>query len=156
MTRTLRFLFVLTVQGCGFPLDAGSGDAGTQSMPTASATASPPESVCAKPSGMYLATYQERSGTCGPLADEVATFEGQPAKPASPCTSGEYRYSADNCEVTTVDVTCPSLSGQGSTVWNGKYVWNVKATEAAGTLALDLDDGSFTCQSSYNVVLERL
>jgi hypothetical protein len=154
MTSTSRFLLALTLQGCGLPLDAGSGDAGTPSNPTASAT--PPDSVCAARSGSYLASYQERSGTCGPLSEEVVTFDGEPTKPAAPCTAGEYRYSDDNCEVSTVNVTCPSLSGEGSVVWNGKYTWDETSTTANGTISLEVDDSFTPCQSSYNIVLERL
>jgi hypothetical protein len=152
VTRILRFLVVLTLPSCGLPLDTGSADAGTTPDPTDSTSAP----VCATPSGMYLASYQERTGTCGVLAEEIVTFDGQPTKPAAPCTAGEYRYSDDNCDVSTVNVTCPSLSGEGSVVWNGKYTWNAKATEANGTVSLDQTDVPFPCKSSYNVVLERL
>jgi hypothetical protein len=110
---------------------------------------------CAQRSGTYRMVLAERSGNCG-SAETVETIDAQPSKPPPPCTAGEIRYSEDNCEVTNVNVTCPTTEG-GTSVINGKYTWSKDGSSGAGTMAMTIGDNlGLVCQSSYDVTLERL
>jgi hypothetical protein len=115
---------------------------------------------CAQRSGTYRANYSERSGTCGGIPEQIVTIDTQPTVPPAPCTGGEIRYSADNCEVTLVNVTCPEdgvAPGATSTV-NGKVTWSADASSGSGqlTYVFKASTGGVLCQSSYNIVDTRL
>lgn len=115
---------------------------------------------CAQRGGTYRLNFTERSGTCGTLSEQIGTFDGQPAAPPPPCTSGEIRYSADNCEVTNVNIVCPEDGiGPGVTsTSNGKYSWSADGAHGSGQLAIVAKDASgvVLCNSSYDVVATRL
>jgi hypothetical protein len=115
---------------------------------------------CAQRSGTYQFDFTERSGTCGAMTESISTLDAQPTSPPSPCTSGEIRYSSDNCEVTNVDVVCPQdgvATGATSTM-NGKYDWAKDGSAGAGVMAVAIKDSSglVICQSSYDVTAKRL
>lgn len=90
------------------------------------------------------------------MSESIGTISGQPTAVAATCT-GQIIYSADNCEVTNVNITCPTPSGQVVTR-NGKYEWSTDATHGQGQLFLVLREttGLLVCQSSYDVVITRL
>lgn len=115
---------------------------------------------CELRSGTYRSNFVERTGTCGPMPEQIFTFDEQPLEPPVPCTSGEIRYSKDNCEVTNVDVVCPEdgvARGATSTL-NGKYTWSSDASFGSGQLHLVVKNlrGAVLCQSTYNVEVNRL
>jgi len=104
--------------------------------------------------------YTERSGTCGAIPEQVGTLDAQPTAPPAPCTSGEIRYSIDNCEVTNINIVCPEdavATGATSTT-NGKYTWNADGSRGVGEMSILIKDSSglALCQSSYNVGATRL
>jgi hypothetical protein len=115
---------------------------------------------CAQRSGTYRFNYTERSGTCGAIPEQIATIDAQPATPPPPCISGEIRYSADNCEVTNIDVLCPEdgIAPGATSTTNGKYTWAQDGSSGTGQLNLVIKDSSslVLCQSSYNVAATRL
>lgn len=113
---------------------------------------------CDQREGTYELRYTETSGTCGDIPNQVFTIERQPTEIVAPCT-GEIVYSADNCEVTNVDVTCPEtgVAADAFSVSNGKYLWDCDAGAGEGTANLRVSDSvGILCQSSYDVFAERL
>lgn len=113
---------------------------------------------CSQRSGTYRFDWSERSGDCGAIAESIMTVDGQPASPPAPCT-GEIRYSADNCDVTEVNIMCPETSVAGSTsTTNGKVTWSQDGSFGSGQLAIVVNDasGAILCQSSYDISATRL
>jgi hypothetical protein len=116
--------------------------------------------ICSQRSGTYRTAYTEKSGTCGAIPEQTGTFDAQPTAPLPPCTSGEVRYSGDNCEVTSINIVCPEdavATGATSTT-NVKCTWNADGSRGVGEMSILVKDSSglALCQSSYNVVVTRL
>jgi hypothetical protein len=105
-------------------------------------------------------SYTERSGTCGAIPEQMGTIDAQPTAPPPPCTSGEIRYSSNNCEVTNVNLVCPedAVAAGATSTTNGKYTWNADGSRGVGEMSILIKDSSglALCQSSYNVVATRL
>lgn len=116
--------------------------------------------VCSQRFGTYRTTYTERSGTCGAIPEQMFTVDVQPTTPPSPCTSGEIRYSSDNCEVTNINIVCPedAIAAGATSTTNGKYTWNADGSRGVGEMTILIKDsaGLAICQSSYNIVDTRL
>jgi hypothetical protein len=116
--------------------------------------------VCSKRSGTYRIAYTERSGTCGAIPEQMRTLDAQPTVPLPPCTSGEIRYSADNCEVTNINIVCPedAVAPAATSTTNGKETWNEDGSRGVGEMTILVKDsaGLGICQSSYDVVATRL
>jgi hypothetical protein len=97
---------------------------------------------------------------CGAIPEQVVTVDVQPLTPPPPCTGGEIRYSADNCEVTLVNVTCPEdgIAPGASSILNGKVTWSSDGSSGSGlvTLVVKSSTGAVLCQSSYNDLETRL
>lgn len=140
-TGSSVLIALLFVSSCG---SSGSDDPG----------------VCSQRSGTYRIAYTERSGNCGAIPEQMGTFDAQPTTPPPPCTSGEIRYSADNCEVTNINIVCPedAVAPGATSTTNGKYTWNADGSRGVGemTIMLKESSGLGICQSSYNVVATRL
>lgn len=100
---------------------------------------------CTARSGSYRVTYEEESGNCGPLHEEIVTLDRQPTAVEPPCT-GSIDYSSDNCEV-TFSATCPD--GSSST---GKALWDCDGAYGEATIELTAPG----CSSIYHVEHERL
>lgn len=116
------------------------------------------DGTCDQRSGTYIARYTERSGNCGPVPEQVDTITVQPVAPEPPC-SGTISYSADNCQV-TFEATCPEtgLGLDWSSTTDGKVTWNASASKGSGIVQIVLTNanGGIECQSTYNLVSERL
>jgi hypothetical protein len=118
---------------------------------------------CALRSGTFRVDAVERTGTCGPLTEQITT-ETQDSvschQPPAPCTSGGIQDSPDNCEVTTVNVVCPEDGiGPGATsTTNGKAYWNDAGSQGTGQATIVIRDagGAILCQSSYDVTTTKL
>ncbi len=116
----------------------------------------PISETCVQRQGTYRVQYQERSGDCGPMTEQMVTMNGQPETPGDSCT-GEILYSADNCEVANVNVKCP-VEDVGEMVFNAKMDWSLDGSTGQGEQNVILYDtyGEFVCQSSYDVAIKRL
>lgn len=114
---------------------------------------------CDQRSGTYRVVYTERSGNCGALTEQIVTIDAQPTAPDAPCT-GEIRYSADNCEVTNVNVICPEpgIATGAYSVQNGKYTWSTSGSSGGGSVTFRVYDGddALLCQSTYSVSAQRI
>src|SRR5690349_19561037 len=118
---------------------------------------------CALRSGTFRVDAVERSGTCGPLTEQITT-ESQTDischQPPAPCTSGGIQDSVDNCQVTTVNVVCPEDGvGPGVTsTANGKAYWDEAGSMGTGQMSIVVRDasGAILCQSSYDVTTTKL
>jgi hypothetical protein len=111
---------------------------------------------CDERVGTYRFTFSERTGNCGDF-EEINTFESQPVGVPATCT-GKVSVSDDNCQVTNSNVACPTSAGPlGSLTLNGKYTWSKDAGsgEGSASILMELNNGN-TCQSTYDVVMERL
>ena len=115
--------------------------------------------ACEERRGTYTVRYLETTGSCGPIPDQVITIDAQPTA-VDPSCVGEIRTSADNCEVTLVDVVCPEPGiGEGVTsTANGKAQWSVDGGTGDATLNLVVRDfdGVVLCQSSYEAEYDRI
>jgi hypothetical protein len=118
---------------------------------------------CAHASGQYRWEYTATSGNCGQIPDRTTNLDSRPEKPPSFCTSGEIRYSDDNCQVSYIDITCPLEElgpglGPGTSTQNGTYTLAQDASTGTGKLTLlDLNpDGDVLCQGNYDLKLVRL
>jgi hypothetical protein len=138
----LALLLVVLVVGCGSSAD--EGDSGP----------------CTARSGTYRFSFAERSGTCGAITEQIVTLDAQPTAPLAPCTSGEIRYSADNCEVTNVNIVCPEdgIAPGATSTTNGKYNWNESGSSGSGDATIVVRDAGdlILCQSSYRISAVRL
>jgi hypothetical protein len=118
------------------------------------------DGLCAQRSGTYRTKFTQRTGTCGNIPENISTIDEQPVVPPKPCTDGEIRYSADNCEVTNIDITCPEdgIQAAAVSVVNGKYTWTTDASGGTGqaNFVIKTEAGSVICQSSYDVEITRL
>jgi hypothetical protein len=141
------FLALMCATGCGADDDddAGGGSGGGFVAPN-------PSSQCAERTGAYTIRFTERSGTCGPLDDQIAT----PTNEADPSCQDNAVPSADTC-VETSNTTC--ATGQNtSTKIVGQVRWDASGNSATGTYQVtitDLTDGSVLCQSTYDVRATR-
>lgn len=115
---------------------------------------------CSQRSGTYRMMFAERSGNCGDMPEQVTTIDAQPTAPPPPCTSGEIRYSADNCEVTNINILCPedAIAGGATSTTNAKFTWSPDGSTGRGVMSILLTDSSGVaiCQSTYDAVATRL
>jgi hypothetical protein len=112
---------------------------------------------CSQRSGTYLTQYEERSGNCGPIPEQLQTITEQPTMPEAPCT-GAIDYSEDNCSVTS-SVVCPEDglgAGWTSTV-ELKADWNESGSAGTAIVQFVVKDGAggIVCQSTYNVTITK-
>lgn len=109
---------------------------------------------CAPRSGLYKATYSERSGTCGPINDVIINADDKSVNGADACM-GMAMDSSDMCDV-TVEQSCPF--GGNVLVSRGKVEWNPDATGGSGEMYVELrtPGGSVLCNSVYAVAFARL
>lgn len=113
---------------------------------------------CGQRTGTYLIQYEERSGTCGPIPEQIDTSTEQPTAIDPPCTGG-ISYSDDNCDV-TYETSCPANGiGPGySSTGRGKVTWDESGSSGSGTVqyVVYYPDMTIACQSTYDVVATRL
>ena len=112
---------------------------------------------CAQRAGTYLAQYTERSGTCGPIPEQLDTIAQQPTEVPPPCT-GTISYSADNCTVTSSSI-CPEdgLGPGWTTTLDLNADWNKSASQGTAIAQFVVKNGvgGIECQSTYNVTITR-
>ncbi len=114
---------------------------------------------CSARIGTYRATYRERSGDCGDIAEAIITSDDQSTQLPDGCTEGEVRNDDHECSVTLVDVRCELSDSPGySMVTNGKATWERDASTATGVVAIRFFDaqGRPICSSSYELTQRRL
>jgi hypothetical protein len=108
---------------------------------------------CPTRSGTFEFRFTETSGSCGDITTQVVTLSQDDM--LDDCL-GDVLVSEDNCTVTNVDVTCPSLTPGIVQVMNGKFEWDCDNT-MIGTANIRLEDSAgVICQSSYDVEAEQL
>jgi hypothetical protein len=115
---------------------------------------------CAAPTGQYLLSYQETTGTCGAQYSTSLVFGNNKAALTAGCT-GEFRSDASGCH-DTFDIQCP-LTGQ-VVERAGTLDWTSDGKSAQGSITVSLSslttDGSGiviattpVCSSRYTVSL---
>jgi hypothetical protein len=112
---------------------------------------------CSQRTGTYRIKYVEESGTCGALPDQTVTSTTQPTAPPAGCT-GQISTSADNCEVTLVDVACPGATGY-TVHQNGKAEWSQDGKSATASITFNIitdATGASYCTSTYDVTYTKL
>lgn len=113
---------------------------------------------CEARTGTYQVRWFEQTGGCGPIPDQVVTVDEMTTIGAE--CSGRAENSADNCEVTIVDLACPEPGiGAGVTsTANAKVSWATDGEQGDGLFNLVVRDvdGIVLCQSSYDVEYDRL
>jgi hypothetical protein len=100
---------------------------------------------CEKRSGRYLQSYTMKSGTCGPISQNIVDADGSGS--GGGCTDTS-KFSADNC-TETVNVTCGATSIDGVVDWNGD------ASVGNGMLQYEVT-GANACNGTYSVFVTRL
>jgi hypothetical protein len=147
----------LSAVAIGLALVACSGAQGNEDLFEAVQA----DATCAQRSGSYVATYVQRSGTCGPAGQRVTNLDRQPttaSMQSQGCTGPGITYDADNCEV-TYDSTCPEddiASGAHLRVV-GHSQWNSDGSHGTATEQWSAIDakGQTMCLSVYDVNLRR-
>lgn len=134
-----------------------SAGAPTPSGPTQSVLApGPAGSACAARKGTYLVQYNETSGTCGKLTDQVLVINDEVvAKEVSKCTGGS-EASSDNCDI-EVDETCPVTDRAANVRTKGKVTWSNDGRVGSGLLQFIVSDQEpgVSCTGVYKVVYVR-
>jgi hypothetical protein len=114
---------------------------------------------CEARSGSYLYRYDERSGNCGPLAEEVLVLDSAPDPVELGCeVRTGYPIDLEACGV-DVDLTCPEpgIGDAATSTWRGSVNWSANADRGSGVMKLVIQDGDrILCQSSYDVTVSRL
>ncbi len=103
----------------------------------------------------YAIDFVERSGDCGPIAEQVATPEAS-STAQSACTGGAT-VSADQCDV-TLDLSCPLLGNTaGHEVDRGTVHWSDEGSIGVGIISIVDFDGAdiVACRSTYDVTYTR-
>jgi hypothetical protein len=158
-----RLLYALALMAALLIAACSSGDNDTQS-PAPAPTAPPEPFTCALGmlTGSWRVVYTETSGTCGRVADEVATVPSPPppgadagAPASNGCTFAAATISEDKCSIDT-DFTCPIAGTPNATQrWNGT-LRQTGAQVLAGTWGLQVTGPLGTCRSVYSVRWTRL
>lgn len=115
---------------------------------------------CAARSGTYLVHYTPHSGDCGGSFEVVVVMQPGTSGGSTPTTgcTGSVQESSDHCTTTTGQFTCPTNSGDGSTLTeSGDVHWAADGASGNGTLQLTLNnrDGSVACTGAYDVNYQR-
>jgi hypothetical protein len=106
---------------------------------------------CADRSGAYTVHYEELSGDCGPMNDEIVVAE---SSLGSAC-EGSSVTSTDNCVITT-DVLCPAGGGETFRL-SGQVAWSKDGSKATAKIDVGFRDdaGRLLCSSIYRVTFQR-
>jgi hypothetical protein len=94
------------------------------------------QAACAPRKGSYVVQMIEKSGTCGPLNDQIVQIDGT-EKPPPNCTS-TWANTADNCKSSGSE-TCTTSTG-------------ARITEK-GTCTFEKDGSAGTCEVQIVIVL---
>ncbi|MES2359954.1 MAG: hypothetical protein V4529_16565 [Gemmatimonadota bacterium] len=116
-----------------------------------------PPVPCAPRNGTYTVTFHERSGDCGPIAEQLFNANqstGMVSGQSSNCVNSTTT-SADNCTV-TLDITCPTDNG-GHVTDRGKVEWAEDASMAGGIVQTIVmpPPGLIGCAETYDVTYVR-
>lgn len=112
---------------------------------------------CALRQGTYTIDWIPRSGSCGPIAEQIEMFDQTSTKavaPTSPC-GGNEQISGDNCKV-TLDVTCPNADGTELVEEKGTETFSVDGASGSGIVEYVLNNANgIVCTETYDVQLTR-
>ena len=156
-TSMSRWLFPCLIAACS----CSSSTSGAGATDDHRASQPPPAPfTCALGSlmGSWRIVYVESDGTCGRVADEVATVPTEDAPDAgasadagvAACTYAARAISADKCSI-DLDFTCPLNGLMGTQHWSGT-LHQTSATTLGGSLGLQVSGAtSGPCRSTYSV-----
>ncbi len=102
--------------------------------------------------GTYLAHYDLASGNCGPVDDQLLSFNAGPGSPANACTVNSERITESGCKIER-DVTCRTSTGSIRTVAS-----STQQTEDGGLLTgiISFDiTGRSPCLGTYRLTFTR-
>ncbi len=105
---------------------------------------------CKKPDGTYLMTFNEQSGDCGRISNQIVQLDGF-AQPWGQCT-GHHDISPDWCTI-QINETC--TEDDFTMEFQGNLEWNKSGSHASGTWQITASDSSHWCSSIYRVEYER-
>ena len=122
-------------------------------------------SSCERPDGVYTVRYDERTGNCGPISDEVVRLD-----PSTGETSGDEFQDCDNiyeradngcsAEVDSIcDVYDPATGRflATRTIVGTTSVVRADGSRLEGTYEISISAGSgLSCRSTYDVTFTRM
>lgn len=106
--------------------------------------------------GTYSVTFDERSGSCGDVSEQIVVLDSrQPSSAAANC-SGNQSQSQDKCTITS-DIACTVPNEPGVRVeYRGKVEWDSDGDEAEGLMQVTIIEyGRTTCTGTYDVTYRR-
>ncbi len=111
--------------------------------------------MCAQGQGSYSVRFAERSGTCGPLSEQIVVIQPNMQFPAN--CGGTWTVAGDNCSI-DLDIKCLDAATGQSGEDRGHLVTNADASMVSGVLQFIVTDrnGIQICSSTYNVTYIRL
>ncbi len=128
-----------------------------ETKPVQPASCSPDQRV-----GTYMVSFVERSGSCGPVPDQLVSFNA--ADIGQNCELHSERYSEGSCKLER-DITCQERV-KDDLAWGGWSTVETRTTGVTkqvtadgsrieGTATVSIDDGHKPCTSTYDIVAVR-
>jgi hypothetical protein len=141
--RTLAYMLVAVVAGCGSPAPSTAVDPGW----------------CQALAGNYLAHFTTRSGNCGDLPESVVTI----GDTSTTATCAEtVSYAPDRCSV-DFHMSCPlknAATGASTGTFDevGTIHTSRTSPNASATIQMTIHDAAeaFVCSGTYDVIWSKL
>jgi hypothetical protein len=112
------------------------------------------QAVCSPRKGSYVITMIEKSGSCGPLGDQIVQVDTtKPAAPNPNCT-GSWTPSADSCK-TTGSTTCTNPMSGVKITERGSCTWSKDGSGGTCEVQIIFTGGGLDCSSLYEERFRR-